>query len=152
MNSRPRRSSRCRVTAIVGALSLAGGVISACGSTTYDTSITTTTFVATTTTIPTGTTEDLLRRLTTAMNGLSVLIGPDSSGRSPGGKTQQLGVIEALWDAARLNVTETDPDAADAIGRMVALARTAVERSRPADADKAARFAGQVIEDYLTSA
>jgi hypothetical protein len=34
---------------------------------------------------------------------------------------------------------------------MVALARTAVERNRPADADKAARFAGVVIEQYLGS-
>ena len=85
------------------------------------------------------------------MNGLSVLIGPDSSGRTPEGKNEQIDLIGALWDAVRDELTASDSEAADAVGRMVALARTAVERNRPADADKAARFAGQVIDQYLGS-
>lgn len=136
------RATACGLAAVA--------ILSSCAATTYDESIATSTSVATTSTIPTGTTEELLRNLSTAMNGLSTLIGPDKSGRTPDGKRDQIRLIEALWDAVQTDVTSSDPDAADALGRMVALARTAVERNRPADADKAARFAGQVIDKYLS--
>lgn len=121
-----------------------------CGATTYDASMaTSTSTVSTSTTVPTGTTEELLENLATAMSGLSILIGPDSSGRTPAGKNEQIASITALWDAVRSAVTAADEEAADALERMVALARTAVDRNRPADADKAARFAGQVIDKFL---
>lgn len=140
---------RLRVIAVV---LISATTLSSCAATTFDESIATTTAVSVPFTIPSGTTDDLLRNLSTAMNGLSVLIGPDSSGRTPAGKNEQLQLIEVLWDAVQTDVTSSDPDAADAIGRMVAQARTAVERNRPADADKAARFAGQVITKYLSNA
>lgn len=135
--------------------SLLGGIVvstvlSSCGATTFDESIATSTSVAVTFTVPTGTTDELLNELSIALDGLSVLIGPDSSGRTPAGKNEQIRLIEALWDAVETDVVATDPDAADALGRMVALARTAVDRNRPADADKAARFAGQVISRYIS--
>ena len=41
------------------------------------------------------------------------------------------------------------PDGAETIGRMIDLATLAVERNRPADADKAAKFARIVIDEYL---
>lgn len=127
-------------------------VVSSCGATTYDATMVTSTNVTVAFTVPTGTTTELLRELSSAMNGLSVLIGPDSSGRTPSGKGEQIRMIEALWEVLESEVAATDPDASDAIGRMVALARTAVERNRPADADKAARFAGQVIGQFLNRA
>lgn len=134
------------------ALLVAPLITSACAATTYDAALAPdSTTVVPTFTVPTGTTRDLLRELSTAMNGLSILIGPNPSGRSPAGKNERITEIEALWNAAQLDVTSADPEAADAIGRMVTLARTAVERNRPADADKAARFAGQVIDDYLST-
>lgn len=122
----------------------------ACAPTTYDAAVSTSSTSAPTTTQPSGSLEELLRRLATAMGGLSTYIGPDQSGRTPAGKSDRLALIESIWSAVETEVTNDDPATADSLGRMVDLARTAVERNRPADADKAARFAGQVIEEYLT--
>ncbi len=143
--------STLRRLVVVSASASVLTIVAACGSTTFDESIAPTSQVTVPFTVPTGTTPELLQSLATSLNDLSGLIGPDSSGRTPEGKNELITVIESLWEAVRTDVTATDPDAADALGRMVALARTAVERSRPADADKAARFAGQVIDAYLTS-
>jgi len=137
-------------------LILSGAVISgallmsSCAPTVYDESIATTTTAPPTTTEPTGTVEELLVRLSAALDGLSVLIGPDQSGKTPPGRGEQLALIESLWSAAKEPLLATDEAAADSLGRMVALAETAVKRNRPADADKAARFAGQVIDEFLT--
>lgn len=122
----------------------------ACAPTTYDASVSTSSTTAPSTTQPSGSVDELLRRLAMAMGDLSTYIGPDQSGRTPAGKADQLALIEALWSAVETEVTSEDSATADSLGRMVDLARTAVERNRPADADKAARFAGQVIEEYLT--
>lgn len=131
---------------------VAAALASSCAATTYDESIATSTVVTVPYTVPTGSTEELLQDLATAMSGLSGLIGPDSSGRTPSGKNDQIVVIESLWGAVQTDVAAADSEAADALARMVALARTAVDRNRPADADKAARFAGQVIAKFLQSA
>ncbi len=129
---------------------MGSAVLTSCGATTFDATIVSTTQVTVVDTVPTGTTQELLLELSTAMNGLSVLIGPDMSGRTPSGKNEQIRLIESLWDVVEADVTSSDAEAADAIGRMVALARTAVDRNRPADADKAARFAGQVIGQFVS--
>jgi hypothetical protein len=148
ISSATTRRRACAVLVIAAVTS----ITSSCGATTYDESIATTSvFTApTSTTVPTGTTQELLGNLAVAMNGLSGLIGPDSSGRTPAGKNERIVTIEALWKAVQPTVASSDADAADAIGRMVELAKTAVERNRPADADKAARFAGQVIDKFLS--
>lgn len=124
-------------------------LLSSCGATVYDESLAASTTVAPTTTEPVGTVDDLLIRLSTAMGSLSTLIGPDQSGKTPAGRGEQIALIEAIWSAVENEVMDLDPAAADSLERMVALAQTAVERNRPADADKAARFAGQVIDDFL---
>ena len=124
-------------------------LLSSCGATVYDESLASSTTVAPTTTQPVGTVDELLIRLSTAMNSLSTLIGPDQSGKTPAGRGEQLALIEALWSAVDGHVMDIDPAAADSLGRMVTLAQTAVDRNRPADADKAARFARQVIDDFL---
>ena len=136
------------LSAALTALAITGSV--ACAPTTYDTSVSTSSTSAPTTTRPSGSVDELLRRLVSAMGDLSTYIGPDRSGRTPAGKSEQLALIEALWSAVETEVTSDDSAVADSLGRMVELARTAVERNRPADADKAARFAGQVVEEYLT--
>jgi hypothetical protein len=125
-------------------------LLSSCAPTVYDESIATSTIAPPTTTEPTGTIEELLVRLSEALNGLSVLIGPDQSGKTPPGRGEQLALIESLWSAAEGPLLTADEVAAESLARMVALAQTAVERNRPADADKAARFAGQVIDELLT--
>lgn len=134
-----------RVTVVVaGFVTLLG----ACAPTTYETSATTT-VVAATTTIPTGPADELLPRLRQTMLTLSSYIGPNSSGSTTSGKNEVLAEIEALWSAVETEVTSISPESAESIGRMVDLARTAVERNRPADADKAAKFAGAVIDQLL---
>ena len=124
-------------------------VLSACGATVYDESAASSTMAATTTTLPTGTAAELLPRLVAAMSNLSILIGPVPDDLRPDGdKRQQLAEIEALWDAVEREVTADDPESAETLTRMVDLARQAVEKNRPADADKAAKFAAQVVNAY----
>lgn len=136
---------------LVRSVGVAFGIVialSSCAPTTYETSATTTA-VAATTTLPSGPASELLPRLSAAMLSLSSYIGPNSSGSTASGKEAVLAEIEALWNAAETEVTALSPESAESIGRMVDLARTAVERNRPADADKAAKFAGTVIDELL---
>jgi len=120
-------------------------------STTYDRTAGTTIapINASTTTLPTGTVEELLPRLVEAMLGLSSLIGPNQSGQTKSGKADQLALINQLWNAAETELITVDPVAAESLGRLVDLSNTAVTANHPADADKAARFAGQVVDNYL---
>ena len=141
--------ARRPVTIAIIALVATASVTTACAPTTYDASLASSTTVPPTTTEPSGTVEELLERLSLAMGELSRFIGPDQSGRTPVGKSDQLNLIESLWAAVEGPVLAADEAAADSLARMVALSRTAVERNRPADADKASRFAGQVIQDFL---
>lgn len=132
----------------VAAIAFIALIVSGCGATTFDESRATTTAVATTTTLPVGDAAELLPRLDEALGGLSVLIGPrpENSPRPTVGKREQLQLVLALWNAMRDEVTGVDPEAADSLQRMIDLAVLAVERNRPADADKAAKFAAPVIE------
>ncbi len=130
-------------------VSLCALFITACGATTYDNTLGTTVPPINTTTLPSGTVEELLPRLVTAMTGLSSLIGPNDSGRTMPGKADQLALINALWNAAETELITIDPVAAESLGRLVDLSNTAVTANRPADADKAARFAGQVVDNFL---
>ena len=125
-------------------------VLTGC-STTYDRTAGTTVapLNASTTTLPTGTVEELLPRLVEAMLGLSSLIGPNQSGQTKSGKADQLALINQLWNAAETELITVDPVAAESLGRLVDLSNTAVTANHPADADKAARFAGQVVDNYL---
>ena len=135
---------------LIGLL-LAVLVISTSCSTTYDRTAETTVppINASTTTLPSGTVEELLPRLIEAMTGLSSFIGPNQSGRTQAGKADQLALINALWNAAETDLIIVDPVAAQSIGRLVDLSNTALTTNRPADADKAARFAGQVVDNFL---
>ena len=135
---------------LIGLL-LAVLVISTSCSTTYDRTAETTVppINASTTTLPSGTVEELLPRLIEAMTGLSSFIGPNQSGRTQAGKADQLALINALWNAAETDLIIVDPVAAESIGRLVDLSNTALTTNRPADADKAARFAGQVVDNFL---
>lgn len=126
----------------------------ACAPTTYETGSSGTgtggtTVTTTGVTVPSGPASELLPRLVTTMNSLSSYIGPDAGQSTKPGKNLVLTDIDNLWNAVVDEVTATDPVAAESLGRMVDLAHTAVERNRPADADKAAKFAGQVVDEYL---
>ena len=126
-------------------------VVSSCGATTYDDSRVTTSAVATTTTIPSGTTSELLQSLAEGMEGLSTLIGPraDNDTVPDDNKRARLAEITALWNMVEPDLMIEDPDGAETLGRMIDLATLAVERNRPADADKAAKFTRIVVDAYL---
>jgi hypothetical protein len=138
------RSHRFSLLATLASITLAG-----CAPTTYDASEGTTIPSLVTTTLPSGPASELLPRLSEAMKSLSSYIGPNASGKTAAGKNDVLAEIEALWSAVETEVSDSSPGTAESLGRMVDLARTAVERNRPADADKAAKFAGEVIREYL---
>lgn len=108
-------------------------------------------------TVPTGTDDELLAQLLSAMIGLSALIGPDvgpaaTDGTARPDKEQRLIEIEAIWSAARPKVESVDALVARQIDGLVAMSRVAVERNRPADADKAARFLRDVVAAYTAEA
>lgn len=114
-------------------LGLVGLGLTACGETTVDT-------VATTvpadsvppTTAPTGSTDDLLDRLVDETATLSETIVENE------GDDETLARIEVLWTAARPGIEEARPDLLPQFDAAMDYARRAVERRRPADADKAA--------------
>ena len=99
-------------------------------------------------TVPEGSTSVLLDRLVEAMTELSATIGPSGgeAGESAGDAEELLVEIEALWSAARAGVEASDSLAALQIDGLVALSRTAVERNRPADADRAARLVADLAD------
>jgi hypothetical protein len=120
--------------------------IASCAATTYDTSITTHTPAPTTTVLPTGTAAELLPKLVTEAAGLSTLIA-DS-----GDKLASVERMEALWAAARDEVTRKDRDIATEIEAEVAKGRAAATFNRPAAADKVYRNLTALVEAYLSGA
>lgn len=114
-----------------GAVALA--LLGACAETTVDPVETTAPPVATSTTLPTGTTAELLDRLIAETGALSELVVEGD------GEDDALARIEALWTAAQPGVEEARPDLLEQFEDAMGYARRAVERRRPADADKAAQ-------------
>jgi hypothetical protein len=140
-----------RAPFVLASFTVAAVSLSACGATTYDTSRVTTTSIASTKTTPSGSAAELLVRLADSLDGLSTLIGPraDNETVPDSNKRARLAEITAIWDVARSEIATQDPDGTETIDRMVALATLAVERNRPADADKAAKFTRTVVDAYL---
>jgi len=120
--------------------------LASCAATTYDTSITTQTAAPTTTVLPTGTAAELLPKLVTEAAGLSTLIA-DS-----GDKLAAVERMEALWAAARDEVTKNDREIATEIEAEVAKGRAAATFNRPGAADKVYRDLTALVEAYLSAA
>ncbi len=95
------------------------------------------------TTLPTGTPSDLLPRLVATVNQISEAIIDEGDQRA------LLAEAEALWAATQADVAATDAEAAQSMQQMMDLARVAVERIRPADADKATKFLSDLVDAYL---
>jgi hypothetical protein len=112
--------------ALVGALALG-----ACKSTTYDSSLITTVPVETTTTLPSGTVAELLPRMVTEVQGLSEKV---ASGNRPGEAATR---CEQYWAAMKADVADNYPDYVDSFDFIVRRCRSAADRKRPADADRA---------------
>ena len=64
--------------------------------------------------------------------------------------TQQLARVVSLSDAIRPKILATSDQLASDFNRVIDLAKSAVERNRPADADKALRFLPLIIESVKT--
>jgi hypothetical protein len=96
-----------------------------------------------TTTLPiTGTTAQLLVEMANEMGKLSSEIS------APGDEKATLLRIETIWDTIRTDVESTNPELLGGIDTTVDMSRTAVERVRPADGDKALQILTGLIGRY----
>jgi hypothetical protein len=90
------------------------------------------------------TTDELLDELLLAVEDLSKTMQKAERGQV----TQQLARVVSLGDAIRPKILATSDQLASDFDRVVNLAKSAVERNRPADADKALRFLPLIIESF----
>ncbi len=122
-------------------------VATGCASTTYDETLATsdTDVVATTTTLPTGSAAELLPLLRDEAASLAGVMIVEGDDRAVADR------IVALWDAVSKEVGSTRPDLVDSFGDNVALVQKAVQFDRAADADKASRNFGALVEAFLGS-
>ncbi len=106
--------------------------LSACSPTTYNAADDTKPpAAATTTTLPAGTAAELLPRMLTEVQGLSTRVAnADGAGAAA---TR----IEQLWVAVQPEIEATQPDLVEDFEFVVRRCRSAADRKRPADADRA---------------
>lgn len=118
-------------------------LLGAC-STTYDESVVTseTTAATTTSTLPTGSTTELLGRLLEEVRGLSAKVSADQ------GDDEAATRIEQLWEAVRADVTSAAPDMVPDFEFVLRRCRSAVDRHRPADADRAFKNLDLLVAAY----
>ncbi len=121
------------VVSCVVALSSCATEIITDAATTLPPELTTTTTLAT----PTGDIEQLLTQLNDTITGLGQkIVDSDSTAYK-----QTYAEALAIWDVLKSQVESSGVIGLDEdVRRIVELVRTATERKRPADADKAARF------------
>ena len=95
------------------------------------------------TTIPSGDITSLLGQLVTSANGLGEAIANQDNDQA----RQQAASALAIWNALQPQLLDSGIDVVEDLDRMVELIQTAVERKRPADADKAFRFISLIAEE-----
>lgn len=135
-----RRAVLCLLA--VGGLA---SVLSAC-ATTYDTTLASEqASTSTSSTLPSGSAAELLPRLQREAEGLSALM---MAGQDAEGSAQR---IQELWDAAKTEVNAKRPELLSDFSLNVGRCAHAVQFSRAADADKAARNIGVLVAAYLGS-
>lgn len=93
--------------------------------------------------VPEGSPGELLVELLGELAGLSERV-VDGDGDSA-----SITRIRALWDAARVEVGAARPDLVASLDATIELANTAVERRRPADADKAYANMLRLVDDFV---
>lgn len=117
-------------------------LLGAC-STTYNPNATTTT-VSTTTTVPTGTPHELMDNIMKAVTGLGNAVAKDSHDAK-----DRLNYINANWKVLQGDLGTLTDDDLEPMVRLMRLTNTAVNRTRPADADKVEKFLPAVIQSIL---
>ena len=100
----------------------------------------------TVTTLPTGTTAELFGQMQSTLSDLSLAI---TSEDKPRAKTT-LATVLNIWGALQPQIVaeggETADQTVEDVQRIVDLASSSVQRTRPADADKALRFLDLLIQ------
>ncbi|HEY3484282.1 MAG TPA: hypothetical protein VGK49_02810 [Ilumatobacteraceae bacterium] len=128
-------------------LLVAAGGLAACGTTTIDTSATTAPPGASTTTtepLPTDATlDELLPLLVATMAPLDEQIVENQ------GDETTLERVEAIWDLAEPIMRDEQPELLFGFEQAVGLARSGVERRRPADASKGYKLVVDLVDDAL---
>jgi hypothetical protein len=115
----------------------------ACNSVTYDATATTSPRDTTTTVyVPTGTPAELLASIATRIDALSEQLVDGE------GQRQSLARIEAEWAAVRPVIATQRPALLPGFDAVLAQVQRAVDRRRPADADKAAKNLAVLIHSY----
>lgn len=128
-----------------GAVALAAVVtLGACGTTYVDTvatgpDVTSTTLPAVD---PDAPLVDLLAEIEVLMAGLEARIIDERD------HVETLARVDALWDAAEPRIRDADPDDVFNFEQAIELARSGVERRRPADASKGYKILVDVIDGY----
>lgn len=120
----------------------------ACAETTVDPAQTTSATIAdiaaaTTLFTPNGTATELLPELSIELSALSARI---VDGDDP---AEGLARVEALWAAVGDEVGTNRPELFEQFEAAIQLARSAVERRRPADADKAFNNLSALVDSYV---
>jgi hypothetical protein len=135
-----------RAINIVGIVAVAATfVLGGCATTIEGGATTTTSPASTTTTIPRGTVTELFSAILSIGGGL----GNDIASGEMQTARAKLADIRATWQAITPQITNLGKDMNDDLQRLVTLYSTAVERKRPADADKATRFLELAIEPIV---
>jgi hypothetical protein len=123
--------------------------LGACGTTYVDTDITVpdTASDATTTTLPAvdpdAPIDELLDEIVVLMSDLDERIIDQR------GQFETMERIEELWSAAERQIRDRDPNDLYNFEQAIGLARTGVERRRPADASKGYKILTDVVDAYL---
>ena len=91
--------------------------------------------------LPVGTVKELLTNIVQATNGLgdAVASGDNKTAQS------RLSDVLANWEVLKPMIKDSSLDIYADIERMIGLITTAVERKRPADADKALRYLPLIV-------
>lgn len=136
---------KSRIPLAVAVTALSVTALAGCQTTILKTQATDTTIpVATTTTLPSGDIPTLLEDLVKTADGLSTLV---VKGDTEDAKAR-LAEANNIWKVLKPQIIASKIDIADDVQRIVNLIGTAVNRRRPADADKALRFAPLIIDAY----
>jgi hypothetical protein len=99
--------------------------------------------IATTTIAITGTPAELLPEMAVEMSRLSAQVAEDGDA-----EIATLAKIVGMWAAAESQVRATRPELVSSIQTTVEMATSAVERKRPADADKAFSLLTNLVDSY----
>ncbi len=126
------------------ATALTAVALAGCGGTYVEQTPTTTTAAVTTvpTIDPTAPLGDLLGEIETLMFDLDERIIDER------GHVETMARIDALWAVAEARIRAADPDDVFNFEQAIELARSGVERRRPADASKGYKILADVIDAY----